>query len=102
MCMRLNYKMASTSSNKIKLAAGVEGIFRWQTRSKGHLLEPNGFTCSISSEVVMIVSAVSRAARAGSALCLAQLASTPNQVLNRSCMVAIPIQNKKEMLNNER
>ena len=35
-------------------------------------------------------------------LCQAQLASTPNQVLNRSCMVAIPMQNKKEILNNER
>ena len=27
---------------------------------------------------------------------------TPNQVLNRSCMVAIPMQNKREILNNER
>ena len=35
-------------------------------------------------------------------LCWAQLASTPNQVLNCSCMVAIPMQNKKEILNNER
>ena len=32
-------------------------------------------------------------------LCLAQLASTQNQVLNRSCIVAIPMQNKKKMLN---
>ena len=30
------------------------------------------------------------------------LASTPNKVLKRSCMVAIPMQNKKEILNNER
>ena len=66
------------------------------------LIEPNDFICSISTEVVMIVSAVSRAVRAGSALCLAQLGSTPNRVLNRSCMVVIPMQNKKEMVNNER
>ena len=42
------------------------------------------------------------ALRGPAQLCLAQLASTPNQVLNRSCVVAIPMQNKKEMLNNER
>ena len=70
-------------------------------RSKGYLLEPNGFICSISSEVVMIVRAYP-ALRGPAQLCLAQLASTPNQVLNCSCMVAIPMQNKKEMLNNER
>ena len=35
-------------------------------------------------------------------LCQAQLASTQNQVFNCSCMVAIPMQNKKEILNNER
>ena len=60
--------------------------------------------CSISSEVVMIVSTVSRAAslRGPAQLCLAQLASTTNQVLNCSCMIAIPMHNKKEMLNNER
>ena len=46
---------------------------------------------------------VSRAARAGgSAMPGTAIASTPNQVLNRSCMVAIPMQNKKKMLNNER
>ena len=28
--------------------------------------------------------------------------SIPNQVHNHSCMVAIPMQNKKGMLNNER
>ena len=68
MRMRLNYEMASTSFTKIKLAAGVQGIYRWRKRSEGYLLEPNGFICSISSEVVMIVSAVFCAARAGSAM----------------------------------
>ena len=70
----------------------------------GSELELKSFCYSISSKAVMMGSAVSRAARAPGQLSYAghRLASTPNQVLNRSCMVAIPMQNKKEILNNER
>ena len=103
MRMRLNYKMASTSSNtssnKIKLATARSlRSMEMVNKIRRVPLRTEGLFCSISSEVAMMVSAVSRAARAS--LCREQVASTPNQVLNRSCMVAIPMQNKKEILNN--
>ena len=111
MCMHLKYKMASTRAPTKKLGAGVRSIYIWQTRSEEYPLEPKSFCYKISSELVVMGSAVSTL--------WASTASTPNRVLNSSCRVvhvakpkegssgyarlavglclAIPMQNKKEM-----